>query len=107
MNKIPKNYSNLLEAVNNLQIRGYIYNFNYLDSSLQFGEINEKLAAEDLLITEFYRFEGMSDPEDNSVIYALESRQGHKGIVIDAYGAYSDENITRFLKNVKIKADLQ
>jgi hypothetical protein len=107
MNKISKNYSNLLEAVNNLQIRGYIYNFNYQDSSLQFGEINEKLAAEDLLITEFYRFEGMSDPEDNSVIYALESRQGHKGMIIDAYGAYSDENITRFLKNVKIKADLQ
>jgi hypothetical protein len=107
MINIPKNYKNLLEAVNNLQTRGYIYNFNCQDSSLRLGKISEKLVADDLLITEFYRFEGMSDPEDNSVIYAIESRQGHKGIVIDAYGAYSDGNITKFLKNVKIKANLQ
>ena len=107
MNTIPKNYKNLIEAVNNLQNRGYVYNFHYQDSSLQCSEFNEKLAAEDLLITEYYRFEGMSDPDDNSVIYALESKQGHKGIIIDAYGTYSDETITAFLKNVKIKADLQ
>lgn len=99
----PKNYKNLLEAVDSLQKRGFIYNFHYKDSCLQCGEINEKLKANDLLIAEYYRFEGISDPEDNSVIYAIESKQGHKGIVIDAYGAYSDEDITEFLKEVKIK----
>jgi hypothetical protein len=103
MNTIPKNYKNLLEAVESLQKRGYIYNFRYQNSSLICGEINEKLNARDLIIAEYYRFEGMSDPEDSSVIYAIESTQGHKGIVIDAYGAYSDENITEFLKNIRIK----
>lgn len=103
MNSSPKNYKNLIEAVESLQKRGYIYNFHYKDSSLQCGEILEKLAAEDLIVTEYYRFEGMSDPVDNSVVYALESKFGHKGIVIDAYGAYSDENITEFMKNVKLK----
>lgn len=103
MNTIPKNYKNLLEAVESLQKRGYIYNFRYQDSSLQCGEISEKLTAKDLTIAEYYRFEGMSDPEDNSIIYAIESTQGHKGIVIDAYGAYSDENIAKFLKDVKVK----
>jgi hypothetical protein len=55
------------------------------------------------MITEYYRFEGMSDPEDSSVIYALESKDGHKGIIIDAYGAYSDEHISAFLSNVRVK----
>jgi hypothetical protein len=103
MNTIPKNYKNLLEAVESLQKRGYIYNFRYQDSSLMCGEISEKLNAKDLIIAEYYRFEGMSDPQDNSVIYAIESTEGHKGIVIDAYGAYYDVNITKFLKNIRIK----
>jgi hypothetical protein len=107
MNSNPRNYKNLLEAVENLQKRGYIYNFHYQNSSLHCGEISEKLIAQDLIIAEYYRFEGMSNPEDSSIVYALESKYGHKGIIIDAYGAYSDENITDFLKNVKIKADLK
>lgn len=107
MENTPKNYQTLLDAVDSLQKRGYIYNFNYNDFSLQCGEINEKLEAEDLTINEYYRFEGISNPEDNSVVYAIESNQGHKGIVIDAYGAYSDENIGDFLKKIKIKVDSQ
>lgn len=103
MNNSPKNYKTLIEAVDSLQKRGYIYNFHYKDSSLQCGEMEEKLAAKDLIIAEYYRFEGMTDPEDSSIVYAIESKFGHKGIVIDAYGAYSDENITEFLKNVKFK----
>lgn len=107
MENSPKNYKTLSDAVDSLQKRGYIYNFHYDDFSLQCGEINEKLKAEDLTINEYYRFEGISDPEDSSIVYAIESNQGHKGIVIDAYGAYSDENIGDFIKKIKIKADSQ
>ncbi|MFA6944635.1 MAG: phosphoribosylpyrophosphate synthetase [Pedobacter sp.] len=102
MSASPHNYRNLLEAVNGLRSRGYNYDFHYEDACLFCASISEKFQADDLKITEYYRFEGMSDPEDSSVIYAIESKQGHKGIIIDAYGAYSDEHKTAFLSNIKV-----
>ena len=102
MNTNQHNYPNLLEAVNGLRSRGYDYDFHFEDACLHCSKISEKFKASDLKITEHYRFEGMSDPEDNSVIYAIESKQGHKGIIIDAYGAYSDEHKTAFISDIEV-----
>ena len=102
MSASPHNYQNLLEAVNGLRKRGYNYDFNYENACLYCEKISEKFQASDLKITEYYRFEGMSDPEDSSVIYAIESNKGHKGIIIDAYGAYSDEHKSAFLSNITV-----
>lgn len=102
MSASPYNYRNLLEAVNGLRLRGYNYDFHFEDACLHCSKINESYRAEDLVITEYYRFEGMSDPEDNTVIYAIESKDGHKGVIIDAYGAYSDEHKSAFLSEIKV-----
>lgn len=98
----PKNYRNLLEAVDGLRKRGYDYDFNYDNACLFCDKIGEGFSASDLKITEYYRFEGMSDPEDNSVIYAIESKDGHKGIMIDAYGTYADEHKNAFIANIEV-----
>lgn len=102
MSASPHNYRNLLEAVNGLRARGYNYDFHFEDACLHCSKISESFSAEDLKITEYYRFEGMSDPEDNTVIYAIESKNGHRGIIIDAYGAYSDEHKSAFLSGIKV-----
>lgn len=102
MSASPENYRNLLEAVNGLRSRGYNYDFNYQNACLFCSKISEKFEAKDLKITEYYRFEGMSDPDDSSVIYAIESNTGHKGIMIDAYGAYSDEHKAAFLSDITV-----
>ena len=102
MSTNPHNYRNLLEAVNGLRSRGYDYDFHYENACLHCSKISEKFNSSDLKITEYYRFEGMSDPEDNSVIYAIESNKGHKGIIIDAYGAYSDEQKAAFLTDIEV-----
>lgn len=47
---------------------------------------------EDVKIIRTYRFEGESNPEDNSVIYIIEASDGLIGYSIDAYGAYSDHD---------------
>lgn len=103
MSPSPHNYRNLLEAVNGLRERGYTYEFNYEDACLYCDKISEKFKPSDLRITEYYRFEGMSDPEDSSVIYAIESKNGgHKGVMIDAYGAYSDEHKAAFISSIEV-----
>ncbi len=98
----PENYRNLLEAVNGLRSRGFTYDFNYENACLFCDKISERFSSKDLRITEYYRFEGMSDPEDSSVIYAIESKDGHKGILIDAYGAYADEHKNAFIANIEV-----
>lgn len=103
MSASPRNYETLVQAVEALRERGFTYDFDFLNACLFCSKISEKFEAKDLTITEYYRFEGMSDPEDNSVIYAIKSNRGHKGIMIDAYGTYSDEQKSAFLSDIKVE----
>ena len=40
--------------------------------------------AEDLTIVEHYRFEEVSDPDDSSIVSAMESDDGTRGIIADS-----------------------
>ena len=57
--------------------------------------------SDELSIVEHHRFEGMSDPDDSSVVYALEAPNGLKGVLVDAYGAYSNWKTSALLKHTK------
>ncbi|SRR5258706_3768569 len=45
---------------------------------------------QDLKIIRTYRFEGESDPSDNTILYVIEANDGLVGYSMDAYGVYSD-----------------
>lgn len=92
-----------MEAVNALVERGYIHDFQCEQEALYCPRTSNSYRPDELVITEVYRFEGISDPNDNSVVYAIESIDGIKGLLIDAYGAYADESKNEFLKNVAVK----
>ena len=51
------------------------------------------LGGQDVRIVDHYRFEGTSDPDDMSVIYALEARDGTRGTLTDAFGTYADPSV--------------
>jgi hypothetical protein len=103
MSANPQNYTTMLEAVEGLRERGYTYDFNFADACLHCTQISQKFKPEDLRVTAYYRFEGQSDPDDNTVVYAIESKQGDKGILIDSYGAYADEHKAAFIKNIPVE----
>jgi hypothetical protein len=56
---------------------------------------------ENINVINFFRFEGQSDPNDNTIMYVIETSDGLKGTLVDAYGAYSDEKVSTFFKNVE------
>jgi hypothetical protein len=60
---------------------------------------------EDLKIIRTYRFEGESDPEDNSVIYIIEATDGLISYSMDAYGANSDHDAdyNDFLRKIQVE----
>ena len=42
----------------------------------------------------------MSNPSDESVVYAIESRDGVRGTLIDASGAYADPDVADFVGSI-------
>jgi hypothetical protein len=100
--KIPY-MRDLAQSHNKLMSEGYDKNFKATEEGLCCIETSKVYQPEEILLANFYRFEGISNPSDNSILYAIEASDGIKGTLIDAYGAYSDANVEKFMKQVKIE----
>lgn len=96
-----ENYQTLVEALDGLKKRGYTLDFNLTNGVLHNSEENIVLHPDDFNITEIHRFEGMSDPGDNSIVYGITSdKYGIKGVFVNAYGVYSDDISEELLKKL-------
>ena len=86
-----KSYTTLSEAVNDLVKRGYTYNFNIMEDCIKCAENNMQLQQDEFEIDEVYRFQEMSDVDNESVLYAISSKhEKMKGLLVNAYSIYAD-----------------
>lgn len=85
-----KAYDTLSEAIEDLKSQGYIYDFNLEEKQLCCESLDKTFPPKEFKVVGSYRFEGMSNPDDNSVLYVIETNNGEKGTLVDAYGVYSD-----------------
>jgi hypothetical protein len=86
-------YNNLVEATNDLMKRGYTENLSLEGETVDDKNKNIHMTADDFEIDEFYRFEGASNPDDMSIIYAVTSRKYNlKGVLINAFGTYANNS---------------
>ncbi|GAB3952158.1 hypothetical protein GCM10028805_33600 [Spirosoma harenae] len=85
-----QSYDTLTEALDDLRQQGYIKDYNLKSDSLYCQTDSIELQPDDFDIVGVYRFEGMTDPDDEAVLYTVEAKDGSKGTIVDAYGAYSD-----------------
>jgi hypothetical protein len=86
-------YNNLVEATNELMKRGYTANLSLEGDTIDDKAQNIHMTADDFIIDEFYRFEGASNPDDMSIIYAVSSAKYNlKGVLINAYGTYANNS---------------
>lgn len=91
----------LTACINSLTVEGYVTQFKATSKGLRSLSTDKIYRPEEVKITNFYRFEGESDPSDNSILYVIETIDGEKGTLIDAYGAYSDTKVTNFVKEIE------
>lgn len=99
----------LAACLNKMVLDGYDDDFKINDTGLKSLKTNKVYNPEEIHISNFFRFEGQSDPNDNTILYVIETEDGAKGTVVDAYGPYADTKLTEFLNKVedfnkKIKA---
>ena len=96
-------YDTLSEAIRDLRKRGYQEDFNLTQGGVHCPALELKLHPEEFEINETYRFEGMSSTDDSSVLYAIESNDGVKGMLVDAYGTYANSLTPEMAGKLKLR----
>lgn len=92
------------EVLNNLKSKGYTVDFNLDDNCLICHSNSLKIHPEDFVVDKHYRFEGMSDPADEAIVYAISSTKHNiKGTLVDGYGISSDKLTNDMVKALKVK----
>jgi hypothetical protein len=95
-------YATVACAIDGLEGRGFTERCRVVDGGLQALGSGETVLSRDLVIRDFYRFEGVSDPDDLAIVYAIESRSGVRGTLVDAFGVYSNAALSAVLREVPI-----
>lgn len=102
----PVEMNTLSQILEKLRLKGRDNEVRMSDhGKMQSAKLNKIYRPEDLTIVKTYRFEGMSDPGDNSVLYLVEDKDKDIGYIIDSYGAYSDNSgpgFDDFLKKLPV-----
>lgn len=80
--------------------RGYVDRFRIVNKELAIEGKIKSYVPDKIKITHFYLFEGYNNPDDSSIIYYIETEDGKKGTLIDAYGVYADTEISNFIQQV-------
>ena len=93
-------YDTVTEAIKGLKERGFTKDFNLKSNCITCNE--NKYNPDDFEIVEVYRFEGMSNPDDEEVVYGIEGKKGEKGILVSSYGLYADEMSSEMVKKLTI-----
>ena len=96
-----KEMKTLASTLNKLVAEGYTEDFKVSEMGLLSLQQEKKYQPEEIHVVDFFRFEGESDPADNSILYAIETTDGTKGTLTDAFGPYADAGVTKFMKEVE------
>lgn len=89
----PTNYDTLSEAVNALTKEGFIETFEAGETCFKALNSKKEYQSRELKIVESFRFEGMTDPADQSVLFAILANDGTKGTIIMSYSANHNQNV--------------
>jgi hypothetical protein len=81
--------------------RGFTDQFKPVAEGLLAVRSGQTFAPGEVTIREDYRFEGESDPDDMSIVYAIETRNGVRGTLTDAFGVYADPRVGAFVRTVR------
>lgn len=95
-------FDTLSEAITALKQQGYTLDFNLYFDQIKCESENICLNPNQFEIVQTFRFEGMTNPSDSSILYAIESLDGKlRGVLVSAYGVYSEETDPVMLQKLR------
>ncbi|GLR17561.1 phosphoribosylpyrophosphate synthetase [Portibacter lacus] len=96
------NYDTLSEAVKAMQDKGYTEDFSIKEEGIECVKLDTTMKPSDFDVDQMFRFEGMTNPDDSSVLYAISSEKNNlKGLLVSAYGTYADPMNMEMVQKLK------
>lgn len=99
---MKEGYTSLSQAIKDLEADGYTTDFNLVEDGLHSKSLKKKWKVDHLDVVKTYRFEGISNPSDNSILYVIETEDGKKGLLVDNYDANASYVSPEMLDKLKI-----
>ncbi|MER3373879.1 MAG: phosphoribosylpyrophosphate synthetase [Allomuricauda sp.] len=87
------NFDTLSEAVNTLTKDGFTEDFEAENDFIKALYSKRQYQPSELKILSSYRFEGMTNPGDQSTVFAIEASDGTKGTLVMSYSAEHGQNV--------------
>ena len=102
-NALPMHhYDTLVAALEDIRKRGFTVDFKLHYEEIFCHGTQGLYDPSRLEIVEIHRFEGMSSTDDNSILYLIETDDGMKGALVDAYGVYGDALSPEMLDKMRV-----
>jgi hypothetical protein len=88
---MKQSYGTLSGTINGLKREGYMPDFNKPDENLTCLQNSVPVSADDFEIDKVYRFEGESNPDNETILYPISSSKFKvKGLLVNGYGISSN-----------------
>lgn len=98
-----KKEDTLSQTMNSLRDKGYTEDLNLLDDRIENKSKSKEYPIDEFEVDHYFRFEGKANPADNSILYAITTSDGHKGMLVDGYGKSGGQISRDMLNKLKIK----
>ena len=90
------------EAISYFEKKGYNKNLVPRFDHFEVDSGKEKLFPGEFEVDDMVRFENTSDPDDQSILYAITSAShGIKGLFLESYGIYTEELSRSMVEKLK------
>ena len=93
----------LASVMDDLARQGFTEHFTAVDGGLRGEESGKTFLADQVTIAEYHRFEGVSDPGDMAIVYAIEAGGSVRGTLADAFGVYADPRVGAVMRDVVLR----
>lgn len=93
------------DRMRELHAAGWIQQLSVNEGGLRCDGCRCWAAAEDVNVDEVYRFEGTSDPGDQSILFAISMPCGHRGTLPAAYGKDTEPEVADVVTRLRLTRD--
>lgn len=95
------NMDSLVTVMASVEKLGFHSQFEVNGKNLVSLKTKKYFLSNEVKIIHCYRFEGKSNPDDSSIMYAIECNNGEKGTLVDGYGPTANLETANFMAAVK------
>ncbi len=91
-----------LQYIENLRRKGFTETFTSTSTYSILTDHKSIYQPQDVKISSFYTYEAESAPNYYSIMYAIETSDGKKGILVDEHCESPDNRVENFINSIKL-----